>query len=182
MDILVIGCGLCGGVIARHLTEQGKKVTIWELQDHIGGNMFNYKNEHGFLVQKYGPHMFHTKKKELFDYMCRFEKWNSFKLICGAVWSGKYTPTPFNFTTIDTFFSTEKASVLKEKLSREFTRRLTATVVEVLKNPDPYGFNEPAALIIVTNDRISHFKEVDSACAAENMMLAAKSTLVDTFP
>ena len=136
-EVVVIGAGLTGSVIARHLAEQGKKVTIWERRPHIGGNMFDYKDEHGFLVQKYGPHTFHTKKKELFDYMCRFEKWQPFKLTCGAVWSGQYTPTPFNFTTIDTFYPPEKASVLKEKLSREFAGRSTATVVEVLKNPDP---------------------------------------------
>lgn len=54
MDCLVVGCGLTGGVIARHLAEQGKKVVIWERRDHIGGNMYDYVDEHGFLVQKYG--------------------------------------------------------------------------------------------------------------------------------
>lgn len=136
-DYLVIGCGLSGSVIARHLAERGKKVTIWERRDHIGGNMFDYVDEHGFLVQKYGPHTFHTKHKELFDYMCRFEKWNDNKLICGAVWDGKYTPTPFNFTTIDTFYPSEQAERLKEKLTQTFAGRETATVVEVLEHPDP---------------------------------------------
>ena len=65
MDALVIGCGLSGAVIARHLADQGKKVTIWERRDHIGGNMYDYVDQHGFLVQKYGPHTFHTKTKAL---------------------------------------------------------------------------------------------------------------------
>ena len=137
MDYLVVGCGLSGAVIARHLAENGKKVTIWERRDHIGGNMFDYTDEHGFLVQKYGPHTFHTKNKALYDYMCRFEKWNPYKLTCGAVWDGKYTPTPFNFTTIDTFYSEKDATVLKEKLKTAFDGRETATVVEVLQHPDP---------------------------------------------
>lgn len=136
MDYLIIGCGLSGAVIARHLAEQGKTVTIWERRDHIGGNMYDYVDEHGFLVQKYGPHTFHTKKKELYDYMCRFASWQDYKLTCGAVWDGKYTPTPFNFTTIDTFFPVEKAAVLKEKLKKAFAGRETATVVEVLSYPD----------------------------------------------
>ena len=101
MGSLVIGCGLSGAVIARHLAEQGKQVSIWERRAHIGGNMYDYVDEHGFLVQKYGPHTFHTRKKELYDYMLRFEDWQDYKLTCGAVWDGKYTPTPFNFTTID---------------------------------------------------------------------------------
>lgn len=136
MDYLVIGCGLSGAVVARHLAEHGKQVTIWERRDHIGGNMYDYVDEHGFLVQKYGPHTFHTKKKELYDYMCRFGRWQDYKLTCGAAWGGKYTPTPFNFTTIDTFYPAEKAELLKEKLKKAFSGRDTATVVEVLAHPD----------------------------------------------
>lgn len=136
MDYLVIGCGLSGAVVARHLAEQGRQVTIWERRDHIGGNMYDYVDEHGFLVQKYGPHTFHTKKKELYDYMCRFGRWQDYKLTCGAAWGGKYTPTPFNFTTIDTFYPAEKAELLKKKLKKAFSGRDTATVVEVLAHPD----------------------------------------------
>lgn len=134
---LIIGCGLSGAVIARELAEQGKKVEIWERRDHIGGNMYDYVDEHGFLVQKYGPHTFHTNKKFLYDYMCRFEQWQDYKLTCGAVWDGKYTPTPFNFSTIDTFFPEKKAKLLKEKLKAAYAGREFATVVEVLENPDP---------------------------------------------
>lgn len=137
MDCLVIGCGLSGAVIARHLAQQGKQVVIWERRDHIGGNMYDYVDEHGFLVQKYGPHTFHTKQKFLYDYMCQYESWQEYKLTCGAVWNGTYTPTPFNFTTIDTFYPSQKAELLKEKLRTAFAGRSTATVVEVLEHPDP---------------------------------------------
>ena len=99
--------------------------------------MYDYVDEHGFLVQKYGPHTFHTNKKFLYDYMCRFEQWQDYKLTCGAVWDGKYTPTPFNFSTIDTFFPEKKAKLLKEKLKAAYAGREFATVVEVLENPDP---------------------------------------------
>ena len=137
MDCLVIGCGLSGAVIARELAEQGKKIEIWERRDHIGGNMYDYIDEHGFLVQKYGPHTFHTKKKYLYDYMCRYESWQDYKLTCGAVWDGKYTPTPFNFTTIDTFYPSDQAASLRKKLQTIFPGREFATVVEVLEHPDP---------------------------------------------
>lgn len=144
MNCLVIGCGLTGSVIARELAERGKKVEIWERRDHIGGNMYDYIDEHGFLVQKYGPHTFHTKKPELFDYICRFEQWKKYRLTCGAVWDGKYTPTPFNFTTIDTFYPPEQAEQLKVKLRTAFAGREMATVVEVLQHSDPdiRGFAE----------------------------------------
>lgn len=137
MDCLIIGCGLSGAVIARHLAEQGKRVVIWERRNHIGGNMYDYVDQHGFLVQKYGPHTFHTKQKHLFDYMCQYESWEDYKLTCGAVWDKTYTPTPFNFTTIDTFYPKDQAALLKEKLTVAFSGRNTATVVEVLEHPDP---------------------------------------------
>lgn len=137
MDVLVVGCGLTGSVAARCMAERGKHVEIWERRAHIGGNMYDYVDDHGFLVQKYGPHTFHTKKKDLYDYMCRFERWQDYKLTCGAVWDGKYTPTPFNFTTIDTFYPPEQAASLREKLQNVFEGREFATVVEVLEHPDP---------------------------------------------
>lgn len=137
MDCLVVGCGLSGAVIARHMAEQGKRVVIWERRDHIGGNMYDYIDGHGFLVQKYGPHTFHTKKKELYDFMCHYERWKPYKLTCGAIWEDTYTPTPFNLTTIDTFYPPEVAERLKAKLTEVFAGRPTATVVEVLEHPDP---------------------------------------------
>lgn len=135
--VLVIGAGLSGAVIGRHLAEKGVKVNIWEKRSHIAGNMYDYEDDHGFLVQKYGPHTFHTVKKELYEYMCRYEEWQDYKLTCGAVWGGKYTPTPFNFTTIDTFYPEEKAEELKKHLLQAFKGKSTATVVEVLGNEDP---------------------------------------------
>ncbi len=137
MDCLVIGCGLSGAVLARHLAEQGNQVVIWERRDHIGGNMYDYVDQHGILVQQYGPHIFHTDNEEVWAYMQRFEQWQDYKLICGAVWDGKYTPTPFNFTTIDTFYPADRAQALKEKLTQAFAGRETSTVVEVLEHPDP---------------------------------------------
>lgn len=135
--VLVIGAGLSGAVIGRHLAEKGVKVDIWEKRSHIAGNMYDYEDDHGFLVQKYGPHTFHTINKELYEYMCRYEDWQDYKLTCSAVWDGKYTPTPFNFTTIDIFYPEEKAEELKQHLREAFKGRSTATVVEVLGNEDP---------------------------------------------
>lgn len=129
---VVVGCGLSGSVIARELAEAGYKVLVVERRNHIGGNMYDYVDDYGILVHKYGPHTFHTTKKELFDYINKYGKWDEFKLTCGAVINGKCTPTPFNFQTIDDFFDADKAKLIKKELLREYPNRETVTVLEAL--------------------------------------------------
>lgn len=137
MDALVIGCGLTGAVVARFLADElNKKVVIWERRDHIGGNMYDYYDEHNILVHKYGPHTFHTTKKNLFDYMCRFAEWEEYKLTCMAYVNGKFTPTPFNFQTIDDYYNKAEADDLKQRVKKVFGGRQTATVLEVLNCND----------------------------------------------
>lgn len=137
-DAIVVGCGLTGAVIARYVAERmHKNVLILERRSHIGGNMYDYVNEEGILVHKYGPHTFHTKKKELYDFICRYTDWENYKLTCGAVINGKYTPTPFNFQTIDDFFDKEKAKSIKAAISEAFPNQDTATVLELLYHENP---------------------------------------------
>lgn len=105
---LIVGCGLSGAVIARELAEDGYQVTILERRDHIGGNMYDYRDPYGILVHKYGPHTFHTEKAELYHYICRFSDWEEYRLTCGAEINGICTPTPFNYQTIDDFYPPER--------------------------------------------------------------------------
>lgn len=134
-DAIVVGAGLSGSVIARYLAEEkNKKVLILERRDHIGGNMYDYVDDSGILVQKYGPHTFHTKKKELFDFMNKYEEWEEYKLTCGAIIDGKYTPTPFNFQTIDTFYSNEGATAIKEAIQENYPEQEFVTVLEALNH------------------------------------------------
>lgn len=131
---IVVGCGLSGSVIARELAEKGFKVRILEKRNHIGGNMYDYIDEYGILVHKYGPHTFHTKKKELFNYIAKYGNWIDYKLTCGAVINNKCTPAPFNFQTIDDFFSIEEADMIKKALIEEYSPRNTVTVLEALRS------------------------------------------------
>jgi UDP-galactopyranose mutase len=135
-DCLVIGAGLAGSVVARRMAEHGKRVVIWERRNHIGGNMYDYVNDYGILVHKYGPHTFHTNDKSLFDFMCQFGDWMPYRLTCGAVIDGIETPTPFNFLTVDQFFPRDKANEIKSHIHSVFGDRDTVTVLEALKCQD----------------------------------------------
>jgi UDP-galactopyranose mutase len=134
-DAIVIGSGLSGSVVARYMAEvMKKKVLILERRNHVGGNMYDYVNEDGVLVHKYGPHTFHTNKKELFDYMCKYSEWDEYKLTCGAVIDNIYTPTPFNFQTVDDFFDKDKATAIKEAIKEAYPNMTMATVLEMLNH------------------------------------------------
>ena len=72
-DYLVVGAGFAGAVLAERLaTQAGKKVLIVDKRNHIGGNTYDYYNASGILVHKYGPHIFHTNSREIYDYLGKF--------------------------------------------------------------------------------------------------------------
>lgn len=134
---LVIGCGLVGSIIARHLAEEcDYQVTIWERRNHIAGNLYDYTDEHGILVQKYGPHIFHTYAPHIYEYVCRYAIWEPFNLVCGAVIDNICTPTAFNFKSIDLFFPKQTAQEIKEHIKIMFGEREYATVIELLECED----------------------------------------------
>jgi cation diffusion facilitator CzcD-associated flavoprotein CzcO len=76
IDYMIIGAGFMGAVLAERIaTQMGKAVMIVEKRNHIGGNAYDYYNEEGILVHKYGPHIFHTRSKQVWDYLSHFTEW-----------------------------------------------------------------------------------------------------------
>ncbi|MBI5872292.1 UDP-galactopyranose mutase [archaeon] len=103
-DYLIVGAGFAGAVMAERLASDNKKVLVIDKRDHIGGNCFDY-NDNGILVQKYGPHVFHTKSKEVFDYLSKFTPWIDYKHKVIAFFKGNYYPIPINLTTVNKFYN-----------------------------------------------------------------------------
>jgi len=102
-DYLIVGCGFSGIVLAERLSSSGKKVLIIDKRNHIGGNCYDYFSGN-ILVQKYGPHIFHTKNEEVFKYLNRFTKFNNYCHKVLAYYEGKYFPVPINLDTVNKFF------------------------------------------------------------------------------
>ena len=74
-DYLIVGAGFAGSVLAERLANgSGKKVLICDKRPHIAGNAYDYYNDEGVLIHKYGPHIFHTNSKDVFDYLTELQK------------------------------------------------------------------------------------------------------------
>jgi len=135
-DSIVIGTGIAGSVIARELAEKGKKVLMVEKRHHIGGNCYDEFDEHGVLVHTYGPHIFHTSKQHVFDYLSRFTKWYEFGHKVVANIHGTLMPIPFNLNTLHMIYNKEKADVLEEKLISTFGKDTRVPILKLRESDD----------------------------------------------
>jgi UDP-galactopyranose mutase len=104
-DYMIVGAGFAGSVLAERLASvANKKVLVVEQRDHIGGNAYDYYNHHGILVHKYGPHIFHTNSKKVFDYLSQFTPWRPYEHRVLASVDGQLVPLPINLNTINTLY------------------------------------------------------------------------------
>lgn len=137
-DAIVVGCGFAGSVCARELAERGnKKVLILENRPHIGGNMYDEKDDAGVLVHRYGPHIFHTNDKRAYDYICRFVEMSDYQHEVLADVHGNFMPVPFNKNSMKIAFGEEKAQKLTQKLIDKFGDEKKVTITELRELDDP---------------------------------------------
>lgn len=100
-DYLIVGAGFAGAVCAQQLAEAGKTVLLIDKRDHIGGNAYDKLDEHGVLIHPYGPHIFHTNSKRIFEYLSRFTHWRFYEHRVLAEVNDSLHPIPINKTTIN---------------------------------------------------------------------------------
>ena len=137
-DCLVIGCGMAGSVMARELAERaGKKVLLLEKHDHIGGNACDFTDENGILVHKYGPHIFHTDSKRVFDYLSRFTEWRQYSHEVVGDINGRLIPIPFNLNSLHLAFAPDKAALLEQKLIASFGLGSKIPILDLRQQSDP---------------------------------------------
>lgn len=105
-DFLVVGAGLAGAVCAERLAAAGKKILLVEKRAHIGGNAHDRKDAHGVLIHPYGPHIFHTNSKRIFEYLSNFTHWRFYEHRVLAQVEGELYPIPINRTTINRLYNT----------------------------------------------------------------------------
>ena len=104
-DYLIVGAGFAGSVLAERLASQeNKKVLIVDKRHHIAGNAYDHYNEEGLLVHKYGPHIFHTNSKMVFDYLSQFTAWRPYEHRVLASVDGQLVPIPINLDTLNKLY------------------------------------------------------------------------------
>jgi UDP-galactopyranose mutase len=105
-DYLIVGTGFAGSVFAERIANQlNKKVLIIDKRNHIGGNAYDEFDENGILIHKYGPHIFHTNSKKVFDYLSQFTEWRFYEHRVLAKLNNELYPIPINRTTINKLFN-----------------------------------------------------------------------------
>jgi UDP-galactopyranose mutase len=104
-DYLIVGAGFAGSVLAERLAKgSDKKVLICDKRPHIAGNAYDFYNDEGILIHKYGPHIFHTNSKEVFDYLGNFTEWREYQHRVLANVDGMLLPIPINLDTINKLY------------------------------------------------------------------------------
>ncbi len=110
-DYLIVGAGFAGSVLAERLANvSDKKVLLIDKRNHIGGNAYDFYNNEGILVHKYGPHIFHTNSKLVFSYLSKFTKWRNYQHKVLACVDGQKVPIPINLTTINSLYGLNLSS------------------------------------------------------------------------
>lgn len=134
-DSIIIGSGFAGATAADILArEKGKKVLVIEKRPHIGGNCYDTRDKHGILIHQYGPHIFHTNIKEVYEYLSRFTKWYEYSHEVEGYIDGEYMPIPFNLNTLQMVYGEKKAAVLEKKLIATYGEGSRVPILELKKS------------------------------------------------
>ncbi|MCR5639077.1 MAG: UDP-galactopyranose mutase [Lachnospiraceae bacterium] len=104
-DYVIVGAGLAGLTFARIKADEGKKILVVERRSHIGGNVYDSYNNDGILIHNYGPHIFHTKDKEVYEFLSRFTEWNDFQHRVLSFVDGNLIPMPITLENVNKLYN-----------------------------------------------------------------------------
>jgi UDP-galactopyranose mutase len=126
--ILIVGCGFAGATFARELAEAGWQVDIIDQRPHIGGNAFDEIDQNGIRIHRYGPHLFHTSNKRVFDWVSRFGDFVPYEHRVQALLpNGRCVGLPINRATINDVFG---LSLNNSDAVRAFLRTQALAIAE----------------------------------------------------
>ena len=128
-DYLIVGAGFAGSILAERLAQgSNKKVLLCDKRAHIGGNAYDEYDRHGILVHRYGPHIFHTNSREVFEYLSRFTEWRPYEHRVMASVDGMTLPMPINLDTLNRLYGMNLSSLEAEKFLNSLAEPCTKVV------------------------------------------------------
>ena len=136
-DVIIIGCGYAGSIMARKYAEDNKNVLIFEKRSHIAGNMYDRLDENGILVHMYGPHIAHMNDQSTYDFLDQFTEFIPYEHTVNAGIDGIEVPLPFNLTAIDRLFGMGKAAAFKNELITAYGMEKKIPILDLKKSPNP---------------------------------------------
>ena len=137
-NAIIVGAGYAGSVCARRLAEScNYKVAILERRPHIAGNAYDYYDEAGVLVHKYGPHIYHTTNDRVDQFLSRFTEWSNYNHKVLANIHGTLIPVPFNHQSLKLVFGEDKGERLYQKLVSTFGQDKKVPIMQLREKNDP---------------------------------------------
>jgi len=137
-NYIIVGAGLAGSVMAERIASQlGEKVLVIERRNHIGGNCYDEVDDNGILVHRYGPHIFHTDHREVFEYLSGFTELREYQHRVLGFIDGSKVPLPFNLNSLRMLLPPSLAEKLEEKLVREYSFGERLHIMDLMRCGDP---------------------------------------------
>ena len=135
---LIVGAGISGSVLANLIADRlNEEVLIIDRREHIAGNCFDYlASDENITVHKYGPHIFHTNNKEVWDYLSNFTKWHYFYLKPNVMIEGNRVSLPFTLKTLRELFSQSIAERIENKLITKYGYGVKVPILDFQKSKD----------------------------------------------
>ena len=156
---LIVGAGCTGAVIAREIADKLNETTlVIDRRNHISGNAFDHYDKSGVLVHEYGPHIFHTNSHQVWEFLSKFTEWNPYEhRVIGKV-GKEHIPIPFNFSSIETMFSSKEANIIKSHLLEEHGNEVKVPILNLMKSKN--RFVKELADYVYTNIFFNYTKKM----------------------
>ena len=136
MRYIVIGAGIAGCTAARLLAEKDAQVEVWEKRGTVAGNAYDCLNGQGIMIHRYGPHIFHTGLKEVYDFLSRFTAWYPLEHRVLARVGEHLLPVPFNLVSLEILYGPKKAAKLANKLIASYGEGARVPVLDLMRSED----------------------------------------------
>ena len=134
---IIVGSGFSGSTMARLIAEKlDEKVVVVDKKDHIAGNSYDYRDENGIMIHKYGSHIFHTNNEKVWAFLKQFTDFNTYMHEVVGILDGIEAKIPFNFNTLYQVFPETLAKRLEEKLLKKFEYNKKVPILEFQKQDD----------------------------------------------